>query len=410
MVERRVRAGLPPVALAIGTPARSKAQVVEAEGRPAMRTVALDLGGRKTTFCEVAEGRVVERATVRSLRQLERWLGPNTPPARVAFEACREGWYVATLLQRWGHEAVMVDTTRSGAIGIGRHGRKTDRIDGDTLALALEKNQIPLAHILSPHRRELRFQLSVRRALVETRAQHVAMIREIVRARGGRIASCDVSAFPAKLQETELDEATRLLIRPLESLLGALAERIGEVETKLAQLCEQEPVAMRLMTAPGVGLIVSAGFVSVIDEARRFRRAHEVESYVGLVPSEDSSGGKRRLGAISKRGNSYLRALLVQAAWCILRQKDEANPLVLWGHQVERRRGSRIAVVAVARRLVGILWAMWRDGTVFDPARVGQMSAIGLKFYSLKLGLQATAMARATKKAARIAKTTMAIS
>jgi hypothetical protein len=138
-----------------------------------MRTVALDLGARKISYSEAKEGRIVERATVRSLGGLVRQLGPNTPPAQVVFEACREGWYVATRLQEWGHEPLMLDTTRSAALGIGRHGRKTDRIDADTMALALERRQIPLAHILSPHRQELRYQLSVRRALVETRAQYV---------------------------------------------------------------------------------------------------------------------------------------------------------------------------------------------------------------------------------------------
>ena len=203
-----------------------------------------------------------------------------------------------------------------------------------------------------------------------------------------------------KLEKTSLDEATRLMIAPLETLLRPLNEQIEEVERKLLQLCEQEPVIMRLMTAPGVALIVAAGFVSVIDEARRFRRAHEVESYLGLVPSEDTSV-KRRLGSITKEGNSYLRALLIQAAWCILRQGEEANPLALWGHMVARRRGKRIAVVAVARRLAGILWALWRDGTVFEPARIGQASARGIKQHSQSLAVQAQELARAAKKTRR---------
>jgi hypothetical protein len=83
---------------------------------------------------------------------------------------------------------------------------------------------------------------------------------------------------------------------------------------------------MQLTTTPGVGPIVAASFVSVVDDAYRFRRAHQVESYLGLVPSEDTTGGKRRLGAISKQGNSYLRALLVQAAWVIMRQPGRQNP------------------------------------------------------------------------------------
>jgi transposase len=366
-----------------------------------MRTVALDLGARKISYSEAKQGRIVERATARGMGGLVRQLGPNTPPAEVVFEACREGWHVARQLQGWGHEALMLDTTRSAALGIGRHGRKNDRIDADTMALALEKRQIPLAHILSAHRQELRYQLSVRRGLVETRAQYVTTIREIVRARGGRIPSCAAEEFWRKLQQAPLEEATRLLITPMEGLLRPLNERIDEVERKLVHLCAQEPVITRLMTTPGVAMIVAAAFVSVIDEARRFRRAHEVESYLGLVPSEDTTGGKRRLGAISKQGNSYLRALLVQASWCILRQ-DDTNSLALWGRMVAQRRGKRIAVVALARRLTGILWAMWRDQSVFDSARVGRSSAAGLKLHAQDVAFQAAALARATKKVPRL--------
>jgi transposase len=207
----------------------------------------------------------------------------------------------------------MVDTTRVKQLGIGRHGRKNDRIDTEALAVALYEDRIPLAHILSPDRQELRFQLSVRRALVETRAQYVA-------------------------------------------------------------------------------LVVGAAYVSVIDQASRFRNAHQVVSYLGLVPSERSSGQRRRLGAISKMGNTYLRALLVEAEWCLLRGKD-GNPLTVWGRAVAQRRGDRIAAVAVARRLAGILWAIWRDGTVFDPERVARTSAAGLNQRAALTQWQAERMA-----------------
>ena len=120
-----------------------------------MRKVALDLGARKTADCEVRGEKVVRRE-------------PEQPPAVVAIEACREAWHVHDLLTSWGNEVVLVDTTRSRRLGIGQHGRKTDRIDAEVLALALERGGIPVAHLLSPHRRELRRWLGVRRALAET--------------------------------------------------------------------------------------------------------------------------------------------------------------------------------------------------------------------------------------------------
>lgn len=365
-----------------------------------MRSVALDLGARTISYCEVNEGVVVARGSVRSLSGLKHLLGPNTPPARVAFEACRGGWWVVQQVSSWGHEALMVDTTRVKVLGIGHHGRKTDPIDAERLARALDAGLLPLAHVLSQHRQELRYQLSVRRALIETRAQYVAQVREIVRARGGRVRSCETENFARAARESTLDEASRLLTAPLMTILGSLEGQIGLVEEKLVELCAQEPQVERLMTAPGAGLIVAAAYVSVIDEARRFRRAHEVESYLGLVPKEDSSGDRRRLGAISKAGNSYLRSLLVQGAWCVLRIRREDDPLVRWGHQVAARRGQKVATVAVARRLAGILWAMWRNGTVYDPALVGHASARGLAVRAQTAELEATAMRRAARKAA----------
>jgi transposase len=161
-----------------------------------------------------------------------------------------------------------------------------------------------------------------------------------------------------------------------------------------------EPAMTNLATVPGGALVVSASFVSVIDDARRFRRAHELESYLGLVPSERSSGGRQRLGGISKAGNTHLRALLVQAAWCLLRRPRDADPLVRWAQMVAERRGKRIAVVALARRLAGVLWALWRDDTVYDPARVGHASAAGLKAQAQNVEFRAAAMTRATRKAA----------
>ena len=121
-----------------------------------MRIVALDLGTKKTSYCALSQGEVVHRTTVSEIESLRPLLGPEQPAARVAIEACREAWFVHDLLVEWGNEVVLVDTTRSRQLGIGQHGRKTDRIDAETLARALEAGRIPLAHLLSPKRRELR--------------------------------------------------------------------------------------------------------------------------------------------------------------------------------------------------------------------------------------------------------------
>ena len=367
-----------------------------------MRSIGLDLGAREVSFCEVADGKVVARRTAGSLDGLKDLLGPGVLPARVAIEACREAWVVHDTLRDWGHDVLVVDTTRLPQVGIGHHGRKTDRIDAERLARAVERGSIPLAHVLSPHRRQLREQLAVRRALVETRAQYITTIRGLVRARGERLPGSEARCFVPMVQRTSLSAATRALVTPLLVPLETLDVQIAQVDTILETLCAEEPVILRLTTTPGVGLLVAAAFVSVVDDAKRFHNAHQVGSYLGLVPCEDSSGGRtrHRLGAITKHGNSYLRARLVQAAWALLRTSGD-DPLRRWAAAVMERRGKRIAIVALARRLAGVLWAMWRDETVYHAAQVGVAIAHGLERQAQSTEVHAAAMRRAALKTTR---------
>jgi transposase len=363
-----------------------------------VRSVALDLGVKKIVYCEVKDREVIKRATVREFAGLLPLLGPNTAAATVAVEACREAWHVHAKLKEWGQHPVLVDTTRVRQLGIGAHGRKTDRIDAEVLARAVEGGLIPEAHVLSPERQQLRYQLGVRAALVETRAQYVVTIRHLARGHGVMLPSCTAGYFAAKLRPLKLGEDLRALVAPLVALVERADTQILATEAKLIQLCDREPVIRMLMTAPGVGLIVAAAFVSVIDDAHRFKNAHEVEAYLGLVPSEDSSGERRRLGSITKHGNRYARAMLVEAAQSILRMRNQDDPLRQWGKAIAQRRSQPIAVIALARRLSGLLWALWRDGTVYDPVKVGVASARGVAAQAQDLRVRAAGLARAAAK------------
>ena len=361
-----------------------------------MRSVALDLGG-KITFCEVASGEVVGRKTVKAFDHLEDVLGPRTPKARVAIEACREVWHIADRLEAWGHDVLIVDTTRVRQLGVGHHGRKTDRNDAEVLARAVEQGRIPLAHRLSPHRQALRMYLGVRKGLVETRAGYVTMVRSVARSHGVKIPGCETEDFVGVVKATALGEEVRSIVEPLLTMLAVLEPQLRATDAKLARLCQEEPAVLRLGTTPGVSVVIAAQYVSVIDDPTRFRNAHQVESYLGLVPSEHTSV-HRKLGSITKQGNSYLRALLVQGAWCILRSKAK-DPLVLWAKAVQQRRGKRIAAVAVARRLTGILWAVWRKGTVYDAEYLARVGQRGIEEQQQSLEQQKAALARAERKA-----------
>ncbi len=365
-----------------------------------MRKVALDLAARKIAYCEVANEQVLERRTVSSIGRLEDLLGPDSPPARVAIEACREAWHVHARLTGWGNEVLLVDTTRVRQLGVGQHGRKTDRIDAEVLALAVERNQIPTAHLLSPERQQLRMQLSVRRALVTTRAEYVTTVRGLVRAAGGKLPTCDTDRFVDRVREAKLEHGINELVAPLLDVLDQLNTKLAELEQQLEQKCADDPVITLLMTAPYIGVVTAGAFVSVIDDAHRFSDSRKVGAYLGIVPSEKSSGNRRRLGSITKKGNGYLRSLLVEVSWSMMRRKSD-DPLTCWAQAVAKRRGKRIAVVALARRLAAVLWAMWRDDTVYDPQWVGKRIARGLKREAQDIKIRADAMKRAAEKVRR---------
>ena len=125
------------------------------------------------------------------------------------------------------------------------------------------------------------------------------------------------------------------------------------------------------MTVPGVGPLTALRFVAALDDVTRFESAHQVESYLGLVPGENSSSDRQQRLSITKAGPRALRWVLVQAAWALHTRcrKPEAIPLQLWSHRIEQRRGKRTAIIALARKLAGILYALWRDGSVYDGGR-----------------------------------------
>jgi transposase len=150
--------------------------------------------------------------------------------------------------------------------------------------------------------------------------------------------------------------------------IEALTEQVKAAEKELKDIAERDQVCVRLMTVPGVGPQTAVRFAAALDETERFEDGHRVGSYLGLVPGERSSSEKQQRTGITKAGPGPLRWVLVQAAWSAWYWRKE-DPMVEWARQVSLRRGTRVAVVALARKLAGILYAIWRDGTVYDPRR-----------------------------------------
>ena len=168
----------------------------------------------------------------------------------------------------------------------------------------------------------------------------------------------------------DLPAPVQARVAPLLTAIAALTAQIAAIDQALAQLVRADAVAQRLCTTPGIGPVTAITYGAVVDQVARFGSAKEVRAYLGLVPREHSSGEHCHRGRITKAGHRRLRALLVEAAWSILRyERAETAALRAWALRIAARRGKRIAAVALARKLAGILYAMWRDGSDFgQPA------------------------------------------
>ena len=155
-------------------------------------------------------------------------------------------------------------------------------------------------------------------------------------------------------------------------------EELTRADALFATLVEADPIVARLTTLPGIGPITASAYVAALDNVRRFRGAGQVTSYLGLVPREYSSGERLRRGRLLRSAQPHLQSLLVQAAWRLSRSSSPGTAaLRAWAQGITRRRGKHIAMVALARRLARMLFAMWRDGVPFDAARIRATRAHG---------------------------------
>ena len=198
----------------------------------------------------------------------------------------------------------------------------------------------------------------------------------MLRREGIAIPTGSAATFARRLAAVELPPALQVRVRPLVDLLAPLNAALEAADPPIAVTLAADPAAAQPQSVPGVGPLTTATFLAALDTPTRFASAAHVAAYLGLVPREWSSGERQQRGGVTKTGNRRARAMLVQAAWGVWRDRHAASaPLRAWAERLAARRGKRVAVVALARRLSGILFALWRDGTSFDGARVGQRPA-----------------------------------
>jgi transposase len=334
--------------------------------------IGIDVHKKESQLCILLE--TGERLECRIRTDRERFaqvLGGRTR-ARIVLEASTESEWVARCLEALGHDVIVADPNFAPMYATRSRRVKTDLRDARALAEACQLGAYRRAHRTSDGQRTVRAQLAVRDALVRTRTRYIALVRALLRSEGLRVPGLgSADSFPARVAALAVPAALAQDIAPVVTLLDQLTVAIRTADRGFAQHATADPIVQHLTTVPGVGPITAAAFRAAVDDVTRFRDAHQIAAYFGVVPRERSSGECHHRGRITKSGNGRVRWLLIEAAWRVRRSTTpDAAALRTWAARIAARRGHRIATVALARRLAGILFAVWRDDTVFAAAKL----------------------------------------
>ena len=336
-----------------------------------MDHIGIDVHKRESQICILGEGGTILEQRIRT--EPERFaavLGAR-PRARILIEASTDSEWVARCLEALGHEVIVADPNFAPMYATRTRKVKTDRRDARALAEACLLGAYRPAHRLSDPQRHVRGRLLVRDAVVRTRTRYISLIRALLRQHGFRVPSGSAENFVHRVQGLPLPGRLRSVVAPLLALMRPLNQQLLYSDATIEHLAVQDPRVPRLRSVPSIGPVTAAAFLATIDDVGRFHHAHQLEAYLGLVPREYSSGETQRRGPITKAGHSRTRWLLIQAAVSILRRRPpQAEALRTWALRIAARRGKQVAVVALARRLAGILYALLRDGSVFESQHV----------------------------------------
>ncbi|MGC1797817.1 MAG: IS110 family transposase [Candidatus Acidiferrales bacterium] len=277
---------------------------------------------------------------------------------RVGMEATGYSRWFERLLVELGIEVWIGDAAKIEAKRVRK--QKTDRQDAQLLLKLLLENNFPRIWVPSPENRDLRQLLWHRHRLVQMRTRIMNQLQALAMNEGNRRKK-RLWSKPGRAQLEKLPLATWASRRrhDLLGLLDRMNPTIEELTAAVEQEARKQPEVLRLMTHPGVGPLTALAFVTIIGTPDRFPCGKQIGSYVGLIPSENSSAGRQRLGHISKQGNSLLRFLLVEAAQAAVRYDPDWRRRYV---HLAMRRERRIAKVAMARRLAVRLYWMWRNG------------------------------------------------
>jgi transposase len=332
--------------------------IIGVDYHPSFQTIA---------FCVEETGECGEQELNHSDGQAERFyrdLKQRGASVRVGMEATGYARWFERLLAELGFELWIGDPAEIKTKRVKK--QKTDRNDARLLLRLMRESNFPQIWVPSPENRDLRQLLWHRHRLVQMRTRIMNQLQALAMNEGYRWKK-KLFSEPGRalLEKLALAPWASRRRQELLGLLDRLDPTIEELTAAVDREARKRPEVLRLMTHPGVGPLTALAFVLIIGTPTRFQRGKQIGTYVGMIPSEDSSGGKQRLGHISKQGNSLLRFLLVEAAQVAARVHPD------WGRRyihLAMRRHKSIAKVAMGRRLAIRLYWMWRNGCEYSQS------------------------------------------
>lgn len=336
-------------------------------------TIAVDIA--KNVFevaVSVQPGRVAERHRLSRTRFL-RFFG-QCQPATVLLEACSSSHHWAREVERLGHRVLPLPPHLVRPYR--RPHQKTDRADAKALLEAYRNEEIRPVPVKTVAHQALTSLHRLRAGWIATRNRRINAVRGLLREFGHPIPQGARHVVPTAW--TLLEDAEAPLPDPFRRGLAEavleireLEQRINVVEDELRALASQMPAVSHLLSVPGIGLLTATALVAFVSDIHRFPSGRHFSAYLGLTPREHSTGSTRRLGRISKRGDTYLRKLLIHCARSRLvsakrRNEPPTDALDTWALELERRSGHNLATVALANRLARIAWRIWRDDRDYE--------------------------------------------
>lgn len=316
----------------------------------------------------IQPGRVSERRTLSRSKFLVFFA--TRPATTVVMEACGSSHHWARQLQQMGHRVVLLPPSLVNPYVVRN---KTNRTDAKGILEAYRNEEIHPVPVKSIYQHTLMSLHRARCAWMHARTARINTVRGLLRELGVFLPTGAKKVVPLVHEyigdaESDCPDALRPTLYAMCREIRDLETSIQDTEAQLERLARDLPIVARLRSIPGIGLLTATALIALVGDVRRFKNARRFASYLGLTPKEFSTGKKRRLGRISKQGNTYLRHLLIHGARSLLRAaatKKETDHLRTWALAKAASRGPHKGATAVANKLARIVWAVWSKNDAY---------------------------------------------